>query len=730
MVQQQTEVLGPSQSGAISLPYPDRFFAAASFAGFAPASQLASKSSSISLSDDTTLLLYSLYQQATVGPCNVAKPWSWNVVEHAKWTSWNQLAKMPSTEAMRLFVRTLEEEDADWFRKAQEEKSFPGDQNPEWWSNAHDDEIPAGNEQPTSAEAEKLNPGKIDELSSELGEIIPPAPVFLASNGTVPLNGHGKTLENEVLVDEPETAKVYNCWISPTILGRRPAARYQHAAAVVGKKMFVIGGNYNGRYLSDVHELDLDTFTWSKVELKLFSSLSPKQSTIHFPPCAGHSLVLWDEKLLMVAGHSKESSDLVTVRSFDPASASWSILPSFGQSPVARGGQTVTKVGSSLVMFGGEDSKRRLYNDLNILDLETMTWDAIEAGGSPPSPRSDHAAALHADRYLFVFGGGSHSSCFNDLHVLDFETMVWSQPLQQGFIPSPRAGHAAVTIGDHWYIMGGGDNKSGISDTLVLNMSNLVWDIVATEEGRTSIASEGLSVVASFADGAASLISFGGYNGRYSNEVHILRTGSAEKAKHKVLHSPAAAAAAASTAAAFAVLESQAAISTPLLQQKQIDSPQPLANESPKVQSQEADIQTFGKEISVQQIVEKAGATLDDSPSVTAQLQVQLQVAQLEVSKVKQELAIIVQEYSDLEKELVAVCGQLAAEQSRCFRLEVDVLELRQKVQAMDSLQRELDLVRRQRAAAEEAAANAAQKPPGVWGWLVGHQQDQRSVEV
>jgi acyl-CoA-binding protein len=108
MVQQQTEVLGPSQSGAISLPYPDRFFAAASFAGFAPASQMASKSSSISLSDDTTLLLYSLYQQATVGPCNVAKPWSWNVVEHAKWTSWNQLAKMPSTEAMRLFVRTLE----------------------------------------------------------------------------------------------------------------------------------------------------------------------------------------------------------------------------------------------------------------------------------------------------------------------------------------------------------------------------------------------------------------------------------------------------------------------------------------------------------------------------------------------------------------------------------------------------------------------------------------------
>lgn len=62
---------------------------------------------------------------------------------------------------------------------------------------------------------------------------------------------------------------------------------------------------------------------------------------------------------------------------------------------------------------------------------------------------------------------------------------------------------------------------------------------------------------------------------------------------------------------------------------------------------------------------------------------------------------------------------------------QVDVLELKQKVQAVDSLQKELDLVRRQRAAAEEAAANAAQKPStGVWSWLAGHQQDQRSVEV
>jgi len=39
----------------------------------------------------------------------------------------------------------------------------------------------------------------------------------------------------------------------------------------------------------------------------------------------------------------------------------------------------VTLVGDTLVMFGGEDAKRSLLNDLHILDLETMTWDDMDA---------------------------------------------------------------------------------------------------------------------------------------------------------------------------------------------------------------------------------------------------------------------------------------------------------------------------------------------------------------
>jgi hypothetical protein len=39
-------------------------------------------------------------------------------------------------------------------------------------------------------------------------------------------------------------------------------------------------------------------------------------------------------------------------------------------------------------------------------------------------------------------------------------SMDWSWPKMQGTLPTPRAGHAGVTIGENWYIVGGGDNKS------------------------------------------------------------------------------------------------------------------------------------------------------------------------------------------------------------------------------------------------------------------------------
>ncbi|KAJ0770680.1 putative kelch-type beta propeller [Helianthus annuus] len=75
-------------------------------------------------------------------------------------------------------------------------------------------------------------------------------------------------------------------------------------------------------------------------------------------PLDGHAAVVVDEKLYIVDG-SRNGRYLSDVQ-------------------VIRGGQSVTFVGSKLIMFGGEDKRRHLMNDVHVLDLETMTWNVAE----------------------------------------------------------------------------------------------------------------------------------------------------------------------------------------------------------------------------------------------------------------------------------------------------------------------------------------------------------------
>ena len=93
---------------ASRVPFPNRYYAAVGFAANPPLGARA-------VSDETRLLLYALYQQVTAGPCRAAKPWGWNAVESAKWSSWTQLGDTPKLDAMRMYVSTMEEENPDWF---------------------------------------------------------------------------------------------------------------------------------------------------------------------------------------------------------------------------------------------------------------------------------------------------------------------------------------------------------------------------------------------------------------------------------------------------------------------------------------------------------------------------------------------------------------------------------------------------------------------------------------
>ncbi|XP_038988699.1 acyl-CoA-binding domain-containing protein 6 isoform X2 [Phoenix dactylifera] len=576
---------------------------------------------------------------------------------------------MAFAEAMRLFVKILEEEDPAWYSKAPEYIV-----EPTTGMEMHKPKLclttPNGNSSP-----------KPNTISTEIGDM-------------------SETQDKDITMEGLGSVTMYDQWVAPPLSGQRPKPRYQHGSALLQEKMYIFGGNYNGRYLNDLQVLDLKTLTWSKVVAK--STSDSGESTVSMPvaPCSGHSLITWRSRILSVAGHTKNPSATVTVKEFDPQTCMWSNIETQGKAPVSRGGQSATLVGTRLVMFGGENAKRSLLNDLHILDLETMTWNEVDYIGTPPSPRSDHAAACHAERYLLIFGGASHAMCFNDLHVLDLKSMEWSRPKQHGVTPASRAGHAGVTVGENWFIVGGGNNKSGVSETLLLNMSTFTWSVVTTVQGRVPLASEGLSLVFASFTGEDVIISFGGYNGHYSNEVYVLKQSCKSNAQTRIVDGPD------SITTSRAVEPEIETAQEGKVREIMMDNVDPLPANVRNVETSEKLVSAL-----------KVG---------NEELRATITREQFEMVHLKQELADAESRNANLTKELQSVRGQLAAEQSRCFKLEVDVAELRQKLQTMDTLQKELELLQRQKAAAEQAALNAERRQGsrGVWGWLAGTPPD------
>jgi len=55
-------------------------------------------------SNEVLLTYYANFKQATVGKCNISKPWAVDVVNRAKWDAWNSIAHMSKQEAMTCYA--------------------------------------------------------------------------------------------------------------------------------------------------------------------------------------------------------------------------------------------------------------------------------------------------------------------------------------------------------------------------------------------------------------------------------------------------------------------------------------------------------------------------------------------------------------------------------------------------------------------------------------------------
>ena len=415
--------------------------------------------------------------------------------ERAKHDTWLNLGKMESFEAMRLFVKLMDEE------------------RPRWW------EVSPGGSGRTPTRRPSNPEPKIPELPSALA------------------------------------ASPRGAWTRTPDAGTPPLPRYQHAAVIVNHRVYIVGGSYRGRFIGDVHEFDLDTSSWRRVEC-----VDARGAPAPLSPCAGHRLVAHRGAVYLAGGRFKGDErekyltlmrmDIVT--GTDPRDGSgeprrfvrWMPAETSGPKPSARRGHSATTVGDALVVFGGEDAHRTFLGDAHALDLKTMTWRAIEPGRDPgasqdpdatPSPRAEHVATAWGDDTLLIFGGtGASFKCFAGVHALDIRTGRWERLRPEGPAPGPRAGHAAATVDDRfWCVVGGGNNENaGAADVAALDLDAMEWiDCAKTTAGGGGAAfaaplvvGEGMSLNAvASEDGERALVAFGGYNGACRRDVQTYR---------------------------------------------------------------------------------------------------------------------------------------------------------------------------------------------------------------
>ncbi|KAL9011388.1 MAG: hypothetical protein Q9180_009198, partial [Flavoplaca navasiana] len=119
------------------------------------------------------------------------------------------------------------------------------------------------------------------------------------------------------------------------------------------------------------------------------------------------------------------------------------IVRTCGQRPACLVNASVTYCGNDQIYaFGGFDQYTdEVYNHVLKLDLKSLQWTLVDNYGDIPGVRMGTK--------LLVYGGeNEHREYLSDLVIFDLKTAHWTQPELRGPIPKGRARHAATVYDD------------------------------------------------------------------------------------------------------------------------------------------------------------------------------------------------------------------------------------------------------------------------------------------
>ncbi|KAH0938479.1 hypothetical protein HID58_005940 [Brassica napus] len=244
-------------------------------------------------------------------------------------------------------------------------------------------------------------------------------------------------------------------WSEPMMRGVPPSPRDSHSCTTVGDNLFVYGGTDGKYYLNDLHVLDT---------CKLLSIIS---SCVVIK-----KMLIFVCVLLLLASHT------------------WKCLEVRGEEPDAREAHSATLVGKHIFVFGGRGKVPGLddevyFNDLYILNTETITWQRAVTTGTRPFARDGHTCSTWNNKIIVVGGEHFEGEYLSDVHILDTDTFAWKQMKTSWQQLTPRAGHITVAIERNLFVFGGfRDPQSLYNDLYVLDVDGVVEARSAQTRGR------------------------------------------------------------------------------------------------------------------------------------------------------------------------------------------------------------------------------------------------------
>ncbi|XP_043576122.1 rab9 effector protein with kelch motifs isoform X3 [Chiloscyllium plagiosum] len=242
---------------------------------------------------------------------------------------------------------------------------------------------------------------------------------------------------------EPGERPQIATWYTLVPRGECPDVRVGHTLTFVpdtseeGKVIIVGGANPNGSF-SDAHVLDLGRLEWDVPEWK---GLLPRYEHSSFIS-ASKPGDLW------LFGGADECSNRNCVQVLNFETGLWRSPTINGTPPTPRTchGSTAA-IGDCLYVFGGGDKGAEPVQDtqLYMFDKATLSWSQQSTEGNPPAPRHGHVMIAVGSK-LFIHGGLSGDTFFNDMHVIDTETSCWTLLEFGPLLPAGRLDHAMSVI--------------------------------------------------------------------------------------------------------------------------------------------------------------------------------------------------------------------------------------------------------------------------------------------